>query len=92
MSNRTLSPDAFYWFCDDDEDISRYRPGEYHPVKLGDCFSSFPVDHLSNPSSLAPRYRVLHKLGYGSYATIWLARDLLPPGCVYGISFSMTHI
>ena len=82
MSNRTLSPDAFYWFCDDDsEDITRYRLGEYHPVKLGDCFSTIP------PSSSMPRYRVLQKLGYGSYATIWLARDLLPPGCVYGFFF-----
>jgi serine/threonine-protein kinase SRPK3 len=85
VSDRTPSPDAFYWFCNDSEDITRYRLGEYHPVKLGDCFSSFPADRLSNPFSLVPHYRVLYKLGYGSYATIWLARDLLPPGCVYGI-------
>jgi len=88
MSDRTLSPDAFYWFRDDAEDITRYRLGEYHPVKLGDCFSSFPA---SNPSSLVPRYRVLHKLGYGSYATIWLARDLLPPGCVCGLFRFQRH-
>lgn len=49
-------------------------------MKLGDCFSTLPIS-VSAASTL-PRYRVLHKLGYGSFATVWLARDLLPPGCV----------
>ncbi|EEU35232.1 uncharacterized protein NECHADRAFT_54574, partial [Fusarium vanettenii 77-13-4] len=38
--------------------------GGFHPVHLGDLFDE-------------GRYRVLHKLGAGGHATIWLARDLL---------------
>jgi len=46
------------------EDVERmeyYRAGGYHPVKIGDCFHN--------------RYRVVHKLGHGTYSTIWLAWD-----------------
>src|SRR6266571_2166657 len=32
------------------EDITKYRPGGYHPVHLGDCFKD----------------RIVHKLGFGS--------------------------
>jgi hypothetical protein len=46
---------------EDVEMLERYRPGGYHPVRIG--------DHLHN------RYEVVQKLGYGSYSTIWLARD-----------------
>jgi serine/threonine-protein kinase SRPK3 len=41
----------------------RYRIGGYHPVLLGDTFKD-------------GRYKVLHKLGFGGYATVWAARDL----------------
>ncbi|KAI0369095.1 kinase-like protein [Pilatotrama ljubarskyi] len=53
------------------EALERYCPGGYHPVVIGDMFDSRP--------GLAPperRYRVLNKLGFGSYATVWLARDV----------------
>ncbi|KAI3111706.1 hypothetical protein CBS147333_3999 [Penicillium roqueforti] len=43
------------------ERLENYRPGGYHPMKIGEHFHS--------------RYRVVHKLGYGSYSTTWLARD-----------------
>ena len=46
------------------EDVERmeyYRAGGYHPVTIGDRFHD--------------RYRVVHKLGHGTYSTIWLARD-----------------
>jgi len=45
-----------------DESIEEYKPGGYHPVRLGDAFRN-------------GRYRILHKLGWGSYSTTWLARD-----------------
>ncbi|TKA76118.1 hypothetical protein B0A49_03666 [Cryomyces minteri] len=45
-----------------EESLYRYRPGGYHPVHLG--------DFLSNG-----RYEVVHKLGFGGYSTVWLARD-----------------
>lgn len=91
MPDRLLSPDAFHWFCDNVEDITLYRRGGYHPVKLGDCFSTLPADNLLYRSLPTSRYRILHKLGHGSYATVWLARDLLPPGCVRRIPVS-NHI
>jgi hypothetical protein len=38
--------------------LSRIGPGGFHPVILGDVVHE--------------RYRVIRKLGYGSYATVWL--------------------
>ncbi|TWU73014.1 hypothetical protein ED733_000097 [Metarhizium rileyi] len=46
---------------DDAEPIYRYGPDGYHPVAIGD--------------RLGGRYDILHKLGHGSYSTVWLARD-----------------
>jgi serine/threonine-protein kinase SRPK3 len=45
-----------------EESISGYRPGGYHPVSLGDTFKN-------------GRYKVYHKLGWGGYSTVWLAKD-----------------
>ncbi|KAL2810860.1 kinase-like domain-containing protein, partial [Aspergillus cavernicola] len=42
--------------------VEDYRPGKYHPVNLGDTFKD-------------STYRVIRKLGYGSYSTVWLAKD-----------------
>ncbi|OJD16090.1 CMGC/SRPK protein kinase [Emergomyces pasteurianus Ep9510] len=46
----------------DVEDLEGYGPGGYHPTLIGDTFCS-------------GRYKVIHKLGFGGYSTIWLARD-----------------
>lgn len=37
-----------------------YRPGRFHPLHIGDTLDS-------------GRYRVIRKLGYGSFSTVWLA-------------------
>ncbi len=39
-----------------------YGTGKLHPVHFGDLF-----DHS--------RYKILRKLGAGSFSTVWLARD-----------------
>ena len=57
-----LSPIDFYFGGPELEGPDVYRPGGYHPVHLGDLYHQ--------------RYRVIHKLGFGSYSTVWLARDL----------------
>ena len=44
------------------EGLESYRPGKFHPVHLGDTF------HNS-------RYEVIRKLGFGSFSTVWLAKD-----------------
>ncbi|KAF1956028.1 protein kinase [Byssothecium circinans] len=46
------------------EDPHDYVRGVYFPVELGNVFNN-------------GRYLVLHKLGWGGYATVWLARDTL---------------
>lgn len=46
----------------DQERLPNYRPGGYHPVSLGDCFKD-------------GRYKVYHKLGWGGFSTVWLAKD-----------------
>ena len=44
------------------ENVERYQPGGFHPVHLGDTLSG-------------GRYRIIHKLGHGGFATVWLARE-----------------
>jgi hypothetical protein len=44
------------------ESLSKYQPGGYHPVNLGDTFEN-------------DRYKIHHKLGWGGYSTVWLAKD-----------------
>lgn len=44
------------------EDADLYRPGGLHPVHIGDTLK-------------LDRYKILHKLGFGSWSTVWLARD-----------------
>jgi serine/threonine-protein kinase SRPK3 len=45
----------------DHEVWSDYRPGGYHPVRLGEVFRD--------------RYVVTKKLGWGHFSTVWLAED-----------------
>ena len=46
-----------------EEKFTRYCPGGYHPVRIGDRFSE-------------GKYEVISKLGYGIYSTVWLVRDI----------------
>lgn len=68
ISNATYSTlrrmdDFPYTSTIDAEPLHRYQKGGYHPMTLG----SF----LDNK-----RYKILHKLGWGGYSTVWAARDL----------------
>lgn len=53
------------------EDISLYVPGGYHPIIIGTVLSPEPC----NSTVVGPRqYRIIHKLGFGSNSTVWLAQ------------------
>ncbi|KAF1912614.1 kinase-like domain-containing protein [Ampelomyces quisqualis] len=60
LNSSPESPIKYRWI-DGVERLELYEPGGYHPVL---------IDEL-----LHNRYRILDKLGYGGYSTIWLARD-----------------
>lgn len=50
-------------FFDETVEFSNnYGPGKLHPVQFGDLFKDM-------------RYKVLRKLGSGSFSTVWLAKD-----------------
>ncbi|CAK7275519.1 hypothetical protein SEPCBS57363_006731 [Sporothrix epigloea] len=57
-----------YQYCaissDEIENVEKYTPGGYHPVDIGDVISSDEHD-----------YEVVHKFGYGGFATVWLVRS-----------------
>ena len=55
------SSEPRYRWQEEVEVLEEYRSGGYHPVFLDTTYFN--------------RYRVIHKLGYGSYSTVWLARD-----------------
>lgn len=40
-----------------------YHPGSYHPVVVRDVLRD-------------GQYKILRKLGYGSFSTVWLAHDV----------------
>ncbi|KAE8352212.1 protein kinase [Aspergillus coremiiformis] len=46
----------------EEETLPFYEHEQYYPVHIGEVFSS--------------RYKVIGKLGYGAYSTVWLCRDL----------------
>ncbi|KAA8896011.1 kinase-like domain-containing protein [Sphaerosporella brunnea] len=56
-------PTGFYVPINNVESLDFYAPGGYHPVDIGDLFHN-------------DRYKIIHKLGLGSFCTAWLARDL----------------
>ncbi|KAJ9466325.1 Serine/threonine-protein kinase SRPK [Diplonema papillatum] len=47
---------------DDQEDESDYCVGGYHRVELGDVYND--------------KYKILHKLGWGQFSTVWLAEHV----------------
>lgn len=62
MSTPREAPGSQYEYIDDSvELLERYLPGGYHPISIGDLLNN--------------RYRVVHKLGHGTFSTIWLAHD-----------------
>lgn len=67
---------SLYGSDEEQEDDTQYCRGGYHPVVIGDVFDN--------------RYRVVRKLGWGHFSTVWLCREIL-----YELSnrifFSLSH-
>lgn len=57
------------------EDLTRYKQYGLHPILLGDVLPKPPT--CVGETDMEPRYRIMLKLGYGAFATVWLARDLV---------------
>ncbi|KAG5998864.1 hypothetical protein E4U52_003650 [Claviceps spartinae] len=57
------------------EDPTRYNQFGLHPIILGDVLPK-PLTCVSDVNK-EPRYRIMLKLGFGAFATVWLARDLV---------------
>ena len=47
---------------EEQEDPDEYSPGGYHPVNIGDLYHN--------------QYKVVRKLGWGHFSTVWLAWDI----------------
>jgi serine/threonine-protein kinase SRPK3 len=45
----------------EEQTLPRYHQKRYYPVKIGEVFNG--------------QYRIITKLGYGAYSTVWLAQD-----------------
>ncbi|XP_061429963.1 SRSF protein kinase 2-like [Lethenteron reissneri] len=57
-----LAPEVICSDEEDQEDPADYCKGGYHPVCVGEVYSE--------------RYRVVRKLGWGHFSTVWLCWDL----------------
>ncbi|KAL3456521.1 kinase domain-containing protein [Aspergillus heterothallicus] len=62
-SHKQDLPILDYQPIEDVERLERYRPGGYCPMLVGDILQN--------------RYKVVHKLGHGTFSTVWLAHDRL---------------
>lgn len=62
MDGEFEQPGPSYWDIADVEYLERYQEGGFHPVHIGD-----ELHH--------GRYKIVHKLGYGSFSTVWLVQD-----------------
>ena len=60
-SSSAESDDGDYTESDDEGEES-YKQGGYHPVNIGEIYND--------------RYKVLSKLGWGHFSTVWLCEDL----------------
>lgn len=58
---RAQQQSCIYESIPEAEDLENYKPGGFHPILVGDILHS--------------RYRVVDKLGFGAWSTIWLCRD-----------------
>ncbi|KAL2375175.1 hypothetical protein RJ035_006784 [Blastomyces gilchristii] len=61
-SDHESLPPLLYQWQEGVEDLENYFPVATHPTHIGDRYQN-------------NRYEVVHKLGFGSYSTVWLAKN-----------------
>jgi hypothetical protein len=61
-----------------EENLDQYSTGGYHPVRIGDTFRD-------------GAYKVVNKLGYGRYSTVWLAHDTRSVQATEKTEFPVSH-
>lgn len=62
-----------------EENLERYCSGGYHPVHIGDEFDS---SRYKGEEIDSGRYKIVGKLGYGAFSTVWLAQNLKYDCCI----------
>ena len=62
FDNSSIDKEAEESDDDGQEDPEDYSPGGYHPVNIGDLYHN--------------QYKVVRKLGWGHFSTVWLAWDI----------------
>jgi len=62
MSSQAKGGEAEDYTESDDEGAEGYRKGGYHVVNIGEVYNG--------------RYRVIAKLGWGHFSTVWLCQDM----------------
>ncbi|GEQ69114.1 hypothetical protein JCM33374_g2785 [Metschnikowia sp. JCM 33374] len=66
LSPMSLEEEPIPYDASLEESIADYKDGGYHPVKIGDKYTS----DLN-------RYKIVHKLGWGHFSTVWLCVSLM---------------
>lgn len=62
MTNELSQPRYLFLYLDTFDMDETYYLGGYHPIHIGDTFKD-------------GRYTVVHKLGTGTFSSVWLAND-----------------
>jgi len=60
--------DLHYSSMEQTEEMTFYVPGGYHPIVVGDILGPSFAENREQG------YRIMHKLGWGAYSTVWLAQ------------------
>ncbi|KIJ49855.1 hypothetical protein M422DRAFT_246221 [Sphaerobolus stellatus SS14] len=72
--HKLTGDDILFTSMDMTEEITRYVTGGHHPVTIGDILNG--------------KHRIMHKLGWGSYATVWLTQKT--DGAKAFVAFNIT--
>ncbi|RPD77900.1 kinase-like protein [Lentinus tigrinus ALCF2SS1-7] len=73
------------------EPLDRYRRGYLHPVAITNIIRPDPSTSASRCQAAPSGYRILHKLGKGGEATIWLAQEVDRLDCLVALKIFSAH-